>query len=331
MTRVLPLLTSLISLFALPVTPAFGLPASSTPTVAAATVVTLTFESTHRTQNDFAALLAEHGMVGTFYVNSAYLDYPAYLSVEDLRAIAREGNEVGGASLYGNDLSAMSERRARQEICDDRTTLTKLGFEVTSFSYPQGSPSPEVVAAVRSCGYNSGHRPGGLRVSPLECADCPAGETLPPSDGYRIRTSSGATTAEELERRVREVEVAGGGWIPLAFTKLCVCPEEEGSISPDEFTAFLTWLEAHPGSTVVRTVDQVVGGTWKPASGDALERLVPEDGAAADGTGALSGEPAWTILGVGIGQSQIIFTGVAVSIAIVLTFRAATRGRRHGA
>ena len=292
------------------------------------TVVSFTFDGTYKSQDLFAEILAARGLGGTFYVNSGYLDYPAYLSVDQLRTIARDRSEIGGASLYGNDLSTLSESRLTKEVCDDRATLAQLGFQATSFAYPRGASDPAVKAAVQRCGYNSARRYTGLYQAKDSCSSCPAAETLPATDDFRIRTPSLTTTLPELQGIVTRAREGGGGWVPLVFTRVCVCPNDEDAIDPSVFSTFVDWLVTQPG-VEVKTVDQVMGGTLKSVHGVPLKRLVPHPSSAISAREPLSKAPAWTLLGFGIGQAQIIFTGVAVSVAMVLTYRLATRGNRH--
>lgn len=293
------------------------------------TVVTFTFDGSFKSQDEFSRLLSRHGLAGTFYINSGYLDFPAYLSVDQLRAIARDRNEIAGASMLGNDLTRMSAEQASQEICDDRATLAQLGFQVTSFAYPHGAQDATVKAAVQRCGYNSARRYTGLYDSEDSCSSCPVSETIPATDDFRIRTPPQENRLATLQRRVERAEQGGGGWLPLVFTKICLCPDEGDAISPEAFTAFLVWLKDRPGTTV-KTVDQVMGGALRPVHGRPLDRLVPDPSSAISRETPLSSAPAWTVLGQGIGQTQIIFMGVIVSIAVVVTFRAATRSNRHG-
>jgi peptidoglycan/xylan/chitin deacetylase (PgdA/CDA1 family) len=305
-----------------------GAPVSAAPQ-SGRTVISFTFDGTFKSQGQFASILSRRDMAGTFYVNSAYLDYPAYLTVDQLRSIARHRHEIGSASLYGNDLTAMPGEQAKREVCDDRATLAQLGFQVTSFAYPRGAQNASVKAVVQRCGFNSGRRYTGLYGDPTSCSSCPAGETLPPTDDFRIRTTPQVTTLKALQAQVTRVEEAGGGWLPLVFTKVCVCPGEHEAISPRDFDLFVAWVERRP-NTKVKTVDQVMGGVLKPVHGAALERLVPDPSSAISRQEPLSRQAAWTVLGLGMGQAQIIFTGVAVSIAMVVTYRLATRGNRHG-
>lgn len=293
------------------------------------TTVSVTFDGTFKGQDAAAKILADHGLAGTFYVNSGYIGYPAYLSLDQLRGISREHSEIGGASLYGNDLSRQSRARARTEVCNDRTTLTKLGFQVTSFAYPYGTSTPMVKSAAQSCGYNSARDVAGLYQSASDCSNCPVGEPVPPVDFFRIRTSSQGVTLPALKKAVTTAENRGGGWVPLVFTKVCVCPDEgEGAISPTDFEAFVTWLADRPATTRVLTVDQVMGGQLKPAVGTPLTRLVPDPNQPVR-TEPLSKVPAWEIAGVGIGQSQILFIGLILTTAIVVTYRFASRKSRY--
>lgn len=44
---------------------------------------------------------------------------------------------------------------------------------------------------------------------------------------------------------------------------------------------------------------------------------------------ALSSHAAWTIFGVGVGQAQIVGTGITLAIVLVVGYRLLTRGRRY--
>jgi hypothetical protein len=46
-------------------------------------------------------------------------------------------------------------------------------------------------------------------------------------------------------------------------------------------------------------------------------------------TEPLSKVPAWEVAGIGIGQSQILFIGVILTVAIVVTYRLASRKSRY--
>ncbi len=295
------------------------------------TVVTFTFDGTYKSQVMASEILAANQMAGTFYVNSGYLDFPGYLSVDQMRAIARARNEVGGGSLYGNNLAKLSVDAAQHQVCDDRATLAQLGFQVTSFAYPYGDETAAwSKATVRDCGYNSARAFAGLYGSATDCSSCPHTEELPPEDDFRIKTAPSRTKLASLEKLVTMAEESGGGWLPLVFTNVCVCiGAKGGSITPGDFSAFVEWLAARPRTTVVRTVDEVVGGTYKKVTGNAVTRLVPDPSAAISKPTTLSKAAAWTVFGVNIGQAQLLFGSIVISVIIVVTYRLASRGNRY--
>lgn len=290
------------------------------------TTVSFTFTGGYTGQEVAARILGEAGVGGTFYVNSGYVGFPAYLGIDQLREIARHRSEIGGAALDGQDLAALDARRTRRQVCDDRATLAALGFVPTSFAYPRGSWSYAAQSAARSCGYNSARGLSGLRHPGYSCESCPATETVPPRNAYALRTSGSRAGLPQLRRIVLEAERQGGGWVPLTFTHVCNCPEHEGSVSPRAFAELVRWVLARP-AVEVRTVDDVVGGPLREATGTPLDRLVPTP--EAKPAPAAPELPTWRLLGIPLGQAQIIFTGMAVALTCVLTYRRATRAVRH--
>lgn len=293
-------------------------------------IVSLTFDGGYKGQDVAGKILEANNMAGTFYINSGYIGYPAFMSVEQLRGLARQRHEIGGASTLNNDLSKLPIETATKEVCDDRATLERLGFQVTSFAYPLGADTAPVRRMVSQCGYNSARDVSGLYNSINDCSDCPQGETIPPTNDFRIRTSENSTSLDQLKARVSLAETAGGGWVPLVFRHICVCPDKgDAAITPADFTLFVKWLRERPVTTEVHTVDQVVGGDFKPVKGQPLARLVPGAASASQPSRPLSSLPAWSFWGLEIGQSQIIAIGLLMTFTIVLTYRAAARGKRY--
>lgn len=290
--------------------------------------MSITFDGGFKGQDLAAAILKKHDMAGTFYVNSGYIDFPAYLSQEDLRKIARARSEIGGASLYGSDIRTDPAKQAKAEVCDDRATLTHLGYQITSFAYPHGrGDSVEVKTFAQACGYNSGRDLSGL-YDASDCSSCPAGETLPVTDDFRIRTPPPTNDVATLKKYVTHAEANGGGWVPLVFGRICICPSVPDAITPEDFEAFLGWLQARPDSTTVKTIDEVMAGPLEAAVGKPLDRLVLNP-SMKKATTPKSAQPAVTLLGFGIGQSQVLMTGMLIAIAIVATYRIASRGNRY--
>lgn len=288
--------------------------------------VSFTFDGGYNGQETAAKILASHEMAGTFFINSSYLDYPAYLSVDDLRDISRQRHEIGGGSLYNNNLTDIDAESATQQVCDDRATLSQLGFQVTSFAYPYGDDSVQAKASAEECGYNSGRAVSGLYYSDTDCSDCPKAESLPPVDDMRIRSAGYTNDVERIKESITRARDGGGGWVPLIFSHICVCPElGDDAISPSAFKELVTWVAEHDELKVYR-VDEVMGGDLEDVKGTPLQRLMPGGVTVPkNDKPPLSSAPAFTLWGFGINQTQIVLMGSLIALAVVLTYRSATR------
>src|SRR6185436_5904857 len=108
------------------------------------------------------------------------------LTLEDLRALAAAGHEVGGHTLEHEDLEDLPLAEVRHQICDDRVALMRLGFPVTSFAYPFGSDTPAVRQILIDCNFNNGRVTGRIR-NPTGCSSCPLAESIPPPGGHLHR------------------------------------------------------------------------------------------------------------------------------------------------
>ena len=257
---------ALASLLPVQVLATWGTPAHA----AAPTIVSITFDDTYADTIPALDLLKARGVPATLYVNSLRIGFNSrYLSRAQLKAYADSGFEIGGHTLNHEDLTSLTPQAAKDNICQDRTNLINLGYRVTSFAYPFGAEDASVQQAVRECGYNSGRITSDLR-SPTSCLRCGTANALPPANPYEIRTPSTirpSYSLEQIEGMVTQAENDQGGWVPLVFHHVSDDPAEDNAIPLARFTAFLDWLQARPSSTVVRSVDQVVGGSVQPLPG----------------------------------------------------------------
>src|SRR5215471_13048628 len=103
----------------------------------AATFVSLTFDDTLGDQYETVrALLLKHQIHATFYVNSGRVSGANYMTVEQLRQLEQDGNELGGHTVNHVPLPGLPADEQRRQICDDRANLLGLGFRITNFAYP---------------------------------------------------------------------------------------------------------------------------------------------------------------------------------------------------
>ena len=233
-------------------------------------VVSLTFDDGLAGQMQYLQTLRQHDLTGTFYVNTGDIGQPNYMTRGDLAQIAAAGNEIGGHSVSHPNLVGDAPDETARQVCDDRTTLASWGFDPVSFAYPFGVASPSVEAAVQDCGYTSARLDHGLGPVSAACPTCAAGETVPPTDPYALRTPPDiveSTSLAGLEAFVTAAQSSGGGWLPFIFHHESCATCGNLSTSPALLDQFAAWLadQQRAGTVVVRTVGQVVGGRGGPA------------------------------------------------------------------
>lgn len=230
------------------------------------TVVSLTFDDGDADQVTAVPIMAQHQFKGTFFIISGQVGAPGYLTRSDLATIAANGNEIGGHTVTHPDLTTVSTDEMRRQVCNDRVTLSNWGYTVTSFAYPYTALNSTAEGVVRDCGYNSARSLGDL-ASVHGCSGCDVSAPIPPGDPYNLAAVDeidSTWTLAEMQSVVTTAE-AVGGWVPFTFHHVCSgtgC--DDLSISSSLFADFVTWLSQRPSTTVVRTVDEVIGGTVKP-------------------------------------------------------------------
>src|SRR5436190_6975105 len=230
------------------------------------TVVSLTFDDSTADQYQARALLSSHGMKGVFYVNSGRIGLPGYMTQQQLGDIASDGNEIAGHTVSHADLPTLPVDEQQRQVCNDRSTLLGMGFQVYDFAYPFGDLNATTQGIVQGCGYNSGWALGGIG-SPGTCAGCPYADSIPPQSVNAIATPDSiksSTTVADLQGYATRAEANGGGWVPLVFHHLCSASGcDTLSVDPGVLSSFLDWLQAR--GTPVQTVHDVVGGALQPA------------------------------------------------------------------
>lgn len=231
------------------------------------TTVSLTFDDSDADARQAVPILDRYGVKGTFYVITGAIGTPGYLSREDLRRFAADGQELGGHTVSHLDLTHVSAAEARRQICGSRATLASWGFPTTSFAYPDGTFNPQVESIVKDCGYRSARIVGNL-AAPHGCRECEGGEDIPPPDPYAIRTPGEVDTSwtlDDLKSVVLRAQRTGGGWVPVVFHHVCTSGCGQLSVSPAVLDAFVKWLRGRVGQgTTVEPVGAVIGGQPLP-------------------------------------------------------------------
>ncbi len=234
--------------------------------------VSLTFDDSDADQLAAEQTMKSLGLHGTFYTVSGWVNQPGYLTFAQVQQIAADGNEIAGHTVQHPDLPTLSADEQKREICNDRVNLINWGFQPTDFAYPfADSDTSETDAA--ACGYNSARGLGDVVDPQGDCNGCVFAETTPPPDPYYLRAPDevdSTVTLAQMKTQVTQAQSHGGGWVNLTFHHICTnigaanCQADQ-STTPTIFNAFMTWLAGQAANGVtVKTVQQVIGGTFKP-------------------------------------------------------------------
>ena len=102
--------------------------------------------------------LRARGMVGTFFVPTAYAGAPGgkLLSWEQIGEMDAAGMEFGGHTINHPDLKILSKEEALHQLQNSKSTMEeKLGHPTIAFDYPFGNYNADVIALVRQVGYRA--------------------------------------------------------------------------------------------------------------------------------------------------------------------------------
>jgi peptidoglycan/xylan/chitin deacetylase (PgdA/CDA1 family) len=238
--------------------------------------VSLTFDDNAVSQYTlgYVNALLPHNVPATFYVNSGIVgSSSSKLTWSDLSTMAAQGDEVGGKTVDGFNLTTLASASATAEVCNDRQALISHGFtDPISFSYPFGASNASIQGMVAGCGYGSARTAGSLSPSGSRYSG-----PNPPDNYYAIRAwaPSSQITLAQLESIVTNAynNPNQGGWTPIVIQRVCdqaLDPTNYAScqvgswIQLSDLNAFLTWVQnkgqpnGAPAGTSFKTVGSVL-------------------------------------------------------------------------
>lgn len=133
--------------------------------------------------------LQKRGMRAVFFIPTALMGKPGYLTWDGVRALAAAGMEIGSHTVHHARLSELDDEQLQDELVQSRQTLElQLQRPIDLLAYPYNSVRRNVRAAAEQAGYRiavSGVAHGGS--DPLDL----------------LRTSvSGLTTPEQFRKMV---------------------------------------------------------------------------------------------------------------------------------
>ncbi len=117
--------------------------------------VAITFDDGYEDQYTTALpLLRAHHFVATFFVITAFVGQPGYLSWEELKAMQQAGMAIESHTVHHLDLTKLDDARLAAELAGSRQDLREhLKGNVRILAYPGGEYDQQVIAAAQAAGY----------------------------------------------------------------------------------------------------------------------------------------------------------------------------------
>jgi peptidoglycan/xylan/chitin deacetylase (PgdA/CDA1 family) len=228
--------------------------AMAAPAASAATrvVVSLNFDNGVISQYTlgYQDALQPAGVPATFYINSGTVGSSSHLSWSQLGTLAAAGDDIGGKTVDGINLTTLSTQQQISEICTDRQNIMSHGITPITFAYPSGGNNAAIQAEAQGCGYGNARTAGSITPAGATYA-----ESLPPRTWMALRAYAPATqvTLANLESLVSSASTHGGGWIPIVIQKVCSasqdpanyasCTSSSGWIDLGDLQTFISWIQ----------------------------------------------------------------------------------------
>ncbi len=116
--------------------------------------VTLSYDDASVWDEKLVGIMNEHGLKGTFNVNSGWLDGQRHLSVEQVKGLyLSNGHELAVHGVSHLTLTEIDQAMATREVLLDRIALEKIAeTPVVGMAYPNGKYDDNVVQILKNCG-----------------------------------------------------------------------------------------------------------------------------------------------------------------------------------
>lgn len=295
------------------------------PAASAATSINVSLNFDNNISNEYYLgyqdALQPAGVNATFYVNSGTIGSTNKLSWSQVSSLAAAGNDIGGKTVDGINLTTLSAQQQISEICTDRQNIISHGITPITFAYPSGASNSTVQSNVQSCGYGNARTAGSLSPTGATYA-----ESLPPRSWLALRAyaPAGQVTLSNLESLVSGAASHGGGWVPVVIQRVCSatldqanysnCTASAGWIDLGDLQAFISWVQnaGQSGNAPAGTVFQTMGATAKAADNSAPTTTISCNGSACQSSvynGTVNVILSPTDLGSGVASTHYTLDG----------------------
>jgi peptidoglycan/xylan/chitin deacetylase (PgdA/CDA1 family) len=187
-------------------------------------LITVTFDDGWETTYTIAApILARDGIHSTQYVVTGLLDNPAYLSLDQVRALQADGQQIACHTVSHPDLTKIDAEELHEQLAGCRQFLIRQHIVATQdFAAPYGHTDPAVIKGISQV-FRSERNTDGDLSNGINEADVNLDGNADPYNIIGV-TVHDDTTVQQLKAAV-DYTVAHNGWLVLTYHQ----SEEEGS------------------------------------------------------------------------------------------------------
>jgi hypothetical protein len=219
-------------------------------------IFTFAIDDTYDDGLNIAKIIEQKNWFGSYFLNSQRLSlHKQHLTRIQVNKLFTSGHEIAGHTMTHASLLSSSTAQINLQTCVDRGFLEAFKWNVTSFAYPYALVNDALVTMIKKCNYCNARSGSQGLWDPVVCSNCPAGDTYPPNDAWRIKSYSVkvSDTFEALKTRInRAIDESSNGnnrWVIFNFHKLCEkkCNTHSDYGTPlsvfQEFVNYLSTLE----------------------------------------------------------------------------------------
>ncbi len=144
-------------------------------------------------------ILRLHRLVATFFVVTAVVGKPGYMSWAQLRAMSRAGMAIESHTVHHWDLVFLDSAKLQAELVQSRVAIiSHLGLGADYLAYPGGDCDQRVMAAVQTAGYRAAftdeYGAAGDLIDPQAVYDWPRAGIGPQETLTLFKKALGGTT-----------------------------------------------------------------------------------------------------------------------------------------
>ena len=279
-----------------------GLTAGSAAAAPGDTIVSIQFDDGISDQYQAGALLASHGMHGTFFINSGEVGSSGfYMTWSQIHDLASAGNEIGGHTLHHPDLATISTAQAHAGDLRRPHRARESGFHGHELRVPlrlhqqlRSRRSSRAAATPPAAASRASSRRAAARSAPSRrrCRRRIPSSRARPENAAEHDDAGRPPGLRHAGRAARRRLGAGG--LPPHLHIGCT---DTYSTTPTTLNDFLTWLQPRAASnhTFVRTTREALQTTSSDTTPPTVALTAPADGATVSGTVQLTASASDTV------------------------------------